>query len=104
MKVVMEKSWYMRNWQKFMEFCDWSWNFTTFSPQYNQMFAFFADIKIFDLSLESLYFLQNNVNGKFVQRDGHGKSRNSQGKVMEKYTKYVGTLFIFVELSSIWIG
>ena len=38
-------------------------------------------------------FPQSVVNEKFAQRDGHGKSRNSLGEVMDKYlTKYVGTL------------
>ena len=30
MKVVMQKSWNMKNWPKVMEFCDQSWNFTNF--------------------------------------------------------------------------
>ena len=33
MKVVMEKSWNMKNWPKVIEFCDQSWNFTNFAPE-----------------------------------------------------------------------
>ena len=32
-KMVMEKSWNMKNWPKVMEFCDQSWNFTNFAPE-----------------------------------------------------------------------
>ena len=45
MKVVMEKPWNMTNWQKVMEFCDWSSNFTNFAPELYHICAFFADIK-----------------------------------------------------------
>ena len=43
-----------------------------------------VNIQIFSISLESPSFLQNVANAKFEQRDGHGKLRNSHGKVMEK--------------------
>ena len=33
MKIVMEKSWNMKNLPKVMEFCDQSWNFTNFVPK-----------------------------------------------------------------------
>ena len=34
MKMDMEKSWNMRNWQKVMEFSDQSWNFTNFAFEF----------------------------------------------------------------------
>ena len=33
MKMVMEKSWNMKNWPEVVEFCDQSWNFTNFDPE-----------------------------------------------------------------------
>ena len=58
---------------------------------------FFADIQKFGIGLESLhfptFFRKKGMNVKFAQRDGHGKSTNSHGKVIEKYfAKSVGTL------------
>ena len=51
---------------------------------YLQNYAFFANIQLFSVSLESPSFLQNVANAKFKHRDGYGKLRNSHGKVMEK--------------------
>ena len=45
MVMVMEKSWIMKNWQKVVEFCDQSWNFTSFAPEFYQICALSADIK-----------------------------------------------------------
>ena len=58
---------------------------------------FFADIKRFSNGSECQHFrlfLQNVVNAKFIQRDGHGISKISEyGKVMENvFVKSVGTL------------
>ena len=47
--------------------------------------------------MSTLYgrFLQNVAIFKIWAKDGHGKSINGHGKVMEKYfVKSVGTLFI----------
>ena len=52
----MEKLWNKKNWQKVMEFCDWSSNYTNFAPELYHICAFFADIKKFSISLQSLYF------------------------------------------------
>ena len=57
MKVVIEKSWNLKRWQNVMELWDLLWNFTNFGPEFNKMCAFFADIKTFGISLESLTFL-----------------------------------------------
>ena len=51
----MEKPWNMRKWQKVMEFCYQSWNFTNSGPDFYQICAFFADIKKFGISLVFLY-------------------------------------------------
>ena len=42
MKMVMEKSWNMKNWPKVMEFCLQSWNFTNFAPKMYQICVFFC--------------------------------------------------------------
>ena len=94
--MVMDKSWNMKKGQKVTEFCDQSWNFT---PEFYQMnfMVFFADFQKYIISLESkhfLPFLQNVAHAKFAQRSGHGKSRNSHRKVMDKkFAKSAGTLF-----------
>ena len=54
MKVVMEKSWNMKNWQKVMKYCDQSWNF---APELYQICALLADIQKFIIGLESPHFL-----------------------------------------------
>ena len=91
MKRVMEKSWNMKNWPKVIEFCDQSWNLTNFAHN------FFVTIKKLTSNLESLHFLMFSAKCrvcKIGKTDGHAKSRNGHGKVMEKYfVKYVGTLY-----------
>ena len=69
----------MTNWQKVLEFCDQSWNFTYFGPEID-ILALFADMNKF--SLESLHFpyLSENVNATYEQRDFHGKLRNDHGE------------------------
>ena len=57
---------------KVMEFCDRSWNFNNFAPQFYQMCAFFADIKKFVQNFESLQCLTLSAKCrecKFKQRD-----------------------------------
>ena len=110
MKVVMEKSWNMKNWPKVMRFCDQSWNFTNFAPELYQICIFSVTNKNLSSNLESLHFLTFSAkrweckfrkrndhgksrNGHGKSRNGHGKSRNGHGKVMEIYfVKSVGTL------------
>ena len=57
---------------------------------------FFVTAKKFSSNLESPHFpmfSENCRKCKIRKRDGHGKSRNGHGKVMDKYFfKYVGTL------------
>ena len=55
MKVVMVKSWNMKNKQKVWEFCDQSWNFTNFAPEFDQNYAFFADVKKCSISRKSAF-------------------------------------------------
>ena len=88
----MEKSWGMKNWPKVMEFCNQSWNFTKFVPKLYQI----CTLKKLSIDVESSHFLMFSAKChkyKIKKRDGHGKSRNGHGKVMEKYfVKFVGTL------------
>ena len=46
----------MKNWPKVIEFCDQSWKFTNFAPEFDQMCASFAAIKKFCINLENLHF------------------------------------------------
>ena len=84
--MVMEKSWNIKNWPKVMEFCDQSWNFTDFVPELYQICTFFATTKKLSIHVESPHFPMFSTKCckyKIKKRDGHGKSRNGQGKVME---------------------
>ena len=85
-----------KKWPKVMEFCDQSWNFTNFTPKFYQICMFFVTSKKLGSNLESPHFLMFSTKCrecKIGKRDGHGKSRNGHGKVMEKYfVKYVGAL------------
>ena len=66
----------MKIWPIVMEFWDQSWNFTTFLPKFYQICAFFADIKKFSKSLESLHIQTFSTichECKIKQRDSHGK-------------------------------
>ena len=96
--MVMEKSWDMNNWPKVMEFCDHSWNFTNFGSRFYQICIFFVTTKKLSSDLESRYcptFSAKCLECKFRKREGHGKSRNGHGKVMDKYfVKSVGTLLM----------
>ena len=81
--MVMEKSWNMKNWPKVMEFCDESWNFTNFAPQFYQICIFFTAKKL-SSNLESPHFLSFSTKCrecKIRKRDDHGKSRNGHGKI-----------------------
>ena len=76
MKMVMEKSRNMKNRQKVMEFCDQSWNFTSFAPEFYPICTCFA------ISFEVCIFLpfpKNVANAKFKQRDGHGNVIEKSG-------------------------
>ena len=73
-------------------FCDQSWNFSCFAPEFDQIRTLFADLKKVIISLESKEF-STFSNTKFGQRYDHGKSGNGHEKVMEKLVaKSVGTL------------
>ena len=77
----------MTNWPKVMEFCDQSWNFTNFAPELYQICNFLVTTKKLSSDLESPHFLTFSVKRrecKIGKRNGHGKSRNGYGKVMEK--------------------
>ena len=56
MKIVMEKSWNMKNWPKVMEFCDQSWHFTSFDPNCAKFVILLALTKKFSSILESPHF------------------------------------------------
>ena len=49
-------SWNTKNWQKFMEFCHQSWNFTNFGPELYQICMFFATAKKLSMDVESPHF------------------------------------------------
>ena len=80
MKIVMEKSWNMKNWPKVMEFCDSVMELYQFCPQ------FVLNLHFFDhhSDLESLHFLTFSAKRhkfKIGERVGHGKSRKGHGKI-----------------------
>ena len=114
MKMVIEKSLNMKNWPKVMEFCDQSWNFVISHgillnlPSNFIKFVCFVTAKKFSRGLESLHFPMFSPKCrecKIGKRDGHGKSRNGHGKVVEKYfVKYVGTLIGVhgLQINSLW--
>ena len=81
-----------------MEFCDHSWNFTIFAPRFYQICIIFVTTKKVCSNLKSLHFPTFPAKCsecKIGKRDGHGKSRNGHGKVMENYfVKSVGTLLV----------
>ena len=67
MKMVIEKSWNMKKWQKVMEFYQ-------FSPQF--VLNFLITTKKLSSDLESLHFLIFSAKChkfKIEERDGHGK-------------------------------
>ena len=107
MKMVMEKSWNMKNWPKVMECCDQSWNFTNYAPKFYQIYMFFVTAKKLISNLESPHFPMFSTKCrecKFGKRDGRGKSRNVHGKVMDKsFVKYVGTLAITYPHQWSWV-
>ena len=57
MKMVMEKSWNMRNWPEVMEFYDQSWIFTNFAPELYQICMLFATTTKLSIDVESPHFL-----------------------------------------------
>ena len=98
----MEKSLNMNIGQK-------SWNFVIshrilpISPPNCTKFAhYFATTKKSNFDIESLHFPMFSAKYckyKIEKRDGHGKLRNSHGKVMKKYfVKSVGTLYLYYTL------
>ena len=56
MKVVMEKSWNMKNWPKAMEVCDQSWNLTNLAPESYQICTFFATFEKLSIDVGSVHF------------------------------------------------
>ena len=46
----------MKNWPKVMDFCDQSWNFINFGPEFYQICVLFANIKKIGFSLDSPHF------------------------------------------------
>ena len=56
MKMVMEKSWNMKNWPKIMEFCAHSWRVTNFASQIVPNLDCLATIKKLSSDLESPHF------------------------------------------------
>ena len=68
--MVMEKSWNMKNCRKVIEFQNKSWNFTNVVPEFCQIWALFANINFFYISLEVLTDLLNeNVGDPIVNFD-----------------------------------
>ena len=78
--MVMGKTWNLKKWQKVMEFCDQSCNFTNFATKFYQIVALFAKIYI---GLEDPLFsddiLQHLSRGTILKNPekswkSHGKS------------------------------
>ena len=88
----------MKSWPKVIEFCDSVIEFYQFCP--HAICTKFVNLWKLGHDLESPHFRTfpaKRRKFKIWERDGHGKSRNGQGKVMEKYfVKSVGTLRMFV--------
>ena len=79
-----------------MVFCHQSWNFTNFVPK-SENFPITKKLGIDVQSLRFPTFSAQRCECKSDKRDGHGKLRNTHGKVMEKYfVKPVGTLLYVV--------
>ena len=77
--MVLEKSWNVQYWQRVMEFCYQSWNFTNFPPKLYEMCMSFAATKKISIRVEVCIFqcfLQNASNMENDNRDGHGKLKN----------------------------
>ena len=102
----MGKSLNMKNWPGVMEFCDQSWNFTNFAPELHHICIFLVTNKKLSSDLESPHFPMFSAKCceyKIGKRDGHGKSMNGHGKVMDKYfVKSVGTLIMLCV--DLWIS
>ena len=81
----MEKSWNEKNWQKVVEFCDQSWNFTNFAPEFYQIC--FADNKKLSVCLESLHFLTFSAKCRKCGLLAEKRSWKSYGKFVEKFCK-----------------
>ena len=98
MKVVMKESMNIKNGPKVMEF-GISHGILPILPLNCTKFVFFVTTKKLSYDLESLHFLMYSTKRhecKIGKMNGHGKSRNGHGKVMEKYVvKSVGTLYQF---------
>ena len=86
----------MKNLPKVMEFYDQSWNFISFVSKFYQICIFSVAAKKLSSNLESLYFQTFSTKCpecEIRKRNGHGKSRNGNGIIREKYfVKYLGTL------------
>ena len=99
MKLVMEKSWNMKNWPEVMEFCDSVMEFYQFCPHFVlNLYFFWVTTKKLGRDLESLHFRSFSAKChkfKIRERDGHGKSRNGHGKVIEKY--FVNSVRILIQ-------
>ena len=61
MKMVMEKSWNMKNWPTVMEsviaFCDQSWNFTNFTLNFTKFVFSLSPLNKTHRCIESLHYL-----------------------------------------------
>ena len=103
MKVVMEKSWNMKNWPKFLITHG---ILPILPPSFIKFVFYLVTTKKLSRDLESLHFLTYSAKRrkcKIRKIDGHGKSRNYHGKVMEKYVfKSVGTLYQFDQSIIVW--
>ena len=95
--MVIEKSWNLKNWPKVMEFCDSVMKFYQFCFNLYYIYIFLVTTKKLRSHLESPHFLTFSAKRrklKIKERDGHGKSRNGHGQVMDKSWKNI--------LSSLW--
>ena len=74
MKMVIEKSWNMKDWLKVMEFCYQSWNFTNFAPKFYQICMLFATPKELSNDVENPHFLTFSAKHRrciIAKIDGH---------------------------------
>ena len=76
----------MNNWPEVMEFREQSWNFTNLPN-----FILLVTTKKLSSDLESQHFLMF-CESKIWKKEGHGKSRNGHGKILERFCQVCGNL------------
>ena len=89
MKMVVEKSWNMKNWPKVIEFCAQSWNFTNFANKLYQICIYLATTKKLSSDLESPHFPEVFRKTSRNAKSGRNMVVENQEMVMEKSWKNI---------------